>query len=128
MSIWASTDIEYVAKSILYLLRSQFMKANDYDGMRRVFLEDACKLFTSDIQSAYMHLKSGGREREISSFNKRNNDMAWNKDSEVLDDADYNKYIKSKALKKKNIFDPIAFKNFRMVLVVTKQVVLCFSF
>jgi len=121
MSLWASTDIEFVAKSILYLLKSQFMKANDYDGMRRVFLEDACKLNTADIQSAYMHLKSGGREREVSAFNKRNNEMTSNRNGDVNQDADYNKYIKSKAYKKKNIFDPIAFKNFKMILFVPKQ-------
>ena len=54
MSLWASVDIEVITKAILYLLRSEFLKANDYDDMRRVFLEAPCKLYTSDIQSAFM--------------------------------------------------------------------------
>jgi hypothetical protein len=56
MSLWASVDIEVITKAILYLLRVQFLKANDYDDMRRVFLEEPCKLYTSDIQSAFMVL------------------------------------------------------------------------
>jgi hypothetical protein len=39
MSLWASHDFEIIAKSILYLLKNQFMMAKDHDQMRRVILE-----------------------------------------------------------------------------------------
>jgi len=48
------------------------MAAFDYDDMRRVFLEKACKLRTSDIQSAYMHLSSGRSESEVAFLNRAN--------------------------------------------------------
>lgn len=36
MALWGSYDYELITKSILYLLRYQFLKANDYEQMRRV--------------------------------------------------------------------------------------------
>ena len=63
-------EFEIIAKALLYLLKSDFMCAFDHDEMRKVFLEKACKLKTSNIQSAYMHLSSGRKENEIPFLNK----------------------------------------------------------
>lgn len=122
MSLWASIDIEVITKAILYLLRSQFLRANDYDDMRRVFLEEPCKLYTSDIQSAFMHLTSGGRETDVPALNRRNNEQP-----EILEDnrngETYKKYLNpSYGTQKKQALEPIAFKNFKLTLVVPKKV------
>lgn len=120
MSLWASIEIERMTKALLYLLKAHFMRARDYDEMRYVFLEEALNLYTSDIQSAYMHLKSNGKERDIASFNRRNADLA-NRDKQ--DDNSYKKYIRNPndLGAKANILDPIAFKNIRLNLIVPKQ-------
>ncbi len=70
MSLWSAYEFEVIGKALLYLLRSELMAAFDYDDMRRVFLEKACKLRTSDVQSAYMHLSSGRKESEVASLNR----------------------------------------------------------
>lgn len=70
MSLWSSYDLELITKAILYLLKSEFMMANDYDEMRMVFLNGPSKLHTSDIQSAFMHLSSGRKEGEVVYLNK----------------------------------------------------------
>jgi hypothetical protein len=36
MSLWSPREFEMIAKCLLYLLRVQFMKAQDHDEMRRV--------------------------------------------------------------------------------------------
>lgn len=70
MSVWSSYDLEILTKALIYLLKNDFMQAFDFDDMRRVFLEHPCKLYTSDIQSAYMHLFSGRKESEVPFLNK----------------------------------------------------------
>jgi hypothetical protein len=121
MSFWASIELERMTKALLYLLKMQFMRACDYDEMRHVFLEEPLNLYTSDIQSAYMHLKSNGKERDIATFNRRNVDLA-NRDK-YTDENNYKKYLKNSNEKgpKANILDPIAFKNIRLNLIVPKQ-------
>ncbi len=37
MSLWSPKEFEMIAKCLLYLLRWQFMKAQDHDEMRRVY-------------------------------------------------------------------------------------------
>ncbi len=102
------------------------MQASDYDEMRRVFLEHPCKLYTSDIQSAFMHLTSGGRETDVAGLNRRNNASVTSRHDNDDDDGsgdNYNKYLNPGiATKKKHSLEPIALKNFKLVLVVPKQV------
>lgn len=99
------------------------MQAKDYDDMRRVFLEEPYKLYTADIQSAFMHLTSGGREDVVAGFNRRNNESLNNgaDDSDKFDN--YNKYLNSNLnSKKKPTLEPFALKNFKLMLIVPKQV------
>ncbi len=65
MCLWSSREIEFITKTILYLLRDKFMRAKDFDQMRHVFLEEPCKLLTIQIQTAYVHLANNGNEEEI---------------------------------------------------------------
>ena len=129
MSLWASIDIEIITKAILYLLRNQFLRASDYDEMRRVFLEEPCKLYTSDIQSAFMHLTSGGRESDVPGLNRRNNESVHSNYHDDIDNYDtYNKYLNPNfGLKKKQTMEPIALKNFKLSLVVPKQVKIIYN-
>src|SRR5438045_937634 len=56
MSKWYIDYIEYATKGILYLLRDQFMCATNYNEMRKIFLEEPCRLYTKDIQKCFIHL------------------------------------------------------------------------
>lgn len=87
------------------------MKARDYDDMRRVFLEEPYRLLTADIQSAFMHLSSGGKENEISFLNS----------SGLNVDDGY--YAKPEGFKSKSVLDPIGIKDIHLKLVIPKQVI-----
>lgn len=117
MSLWSSYDFEVITKVLLYLLKSDFMAAFDFDDMRRVFLEHPSKLHTSDIQSAFMHLSSGRKESEISFLNKSNS-QAIAKTNGYYTKPDAGGENSSK----KSNLDPIGFKNFQMTLIVPKTV------
>lgn len=110
MSLWSSKDFEIISKSLIYLLKNQFMKAKDHDDMRRVFLEGPYRLLTADIQSAFMHLSSGGKENEVAFLNTL----------ELNDDGGY--YAKLEGSKSKSILDPIGIKDIHLKLVIPKQV------
>ncbi|RNA12572.1 hypothetical protein BpHYR1_009056 [Brachionus plicatilis] len=109
MSLWSSKDFEIIAKSLLYLLKNQFIKAKDHDEMRRVFLEGPYRLLTADIQSAFMHLSSGGKENEVAFLNTLNSN----------EDGSY--YAKLEGSKSKSILDPIGIKDVYLKLVIPKQ-------
>jgi hypothetical protein len=102
---------------LLYLLKSDFMAAFDFDDMRRVFLEHPSKLRTADIQSAFMHLSSGRKESEISFLNKSSTQS-------IAKNTGY--YTKPTANggsnSKKSNLDPIGFKNFQFTIIVPKVV------
>ncbi|CAF1075101.1 unnamed protein product [Adineta ricciae] len=53
---WELNYIEHACRAIVYLLRDKFMCAENYEEMRRVFLDEPCLLYTSDIQTAFVHL------------------------------------------------------------------------
>ncbi|CAF3505876.1 unnamed protein product [Adineta steineri] len=53
---WNTTYIEHATKAILYLLRDKFLCTTDYEEIRQVFLEEPYLLYTSDIQTAFVHL------------------------------------------------------------------------
>ncbi|CAF0990782.1 unnamed protein product [Rotaria sordida] len=53
---WNRIYIKYAIKAILYLLRNRFMYAIDYNDMRKIFLDEPYLLYTSNIQTAFVHL------------------------------------------------------------------------
>ena len=53
---WELNYIEHACRAILYLLRDNFMYAENYEEMRKVFLNEPCLLYTSDVQTAFVHL------------------------------------------------------------------------
>lgn len=72
MSHWDTQYIEYAVRTILYLLRNRLMSARDYDEMRRVFLEEPSRLYTIDIQSAFVRLLIKNDDpRSIAAINRR---------------------------------------------------------
>ena len=109
MSLWSPNDFELIAKALLYLLKRQFLKASNHDEMRRVFLEAPARLYTSDIQSAYMHLSSGGNEADTSLLNKR--------DQEVLGSSYYAR-PEGAVVRKVSVPKPIGFRDFALHLIV----------
>ena len=117
MSLWASYDFELITKAILYLLRNEFMNAQDHDQMRRVFLEQPCRLYTADIQSAFMHLTSGRKENEVPSLNRKINEP-------VSKSVGY--FVKSNEMsanpRKRSVLDPIGIKDIRLTLILPKMV------
>ena len=115
MSLWASHDFEIIAKSLLYLLKNQFMMARDHEEMRRVFLDEPCKLYTADIQSAFMHLSSGRKENEVAYLNRRDKDI-------VLDTTGYYARPNDLSRPRKTILDPIGIKDINLRLVIPKLV------
>jgi hypothetical protein len=72
MTKWDIDYIEYAIKTVFYLLRARFMYAKDYDDMRKVFVEEPCLLYTSDIQTAFVQLVSKNEDSKyISTINRR---------------------------------------------------------
>ena len=116
MSLWSSYDFEIITKALLYLLKTKFLLAHDYEDMRRVFLEEPSKLYTSDIQSAYMHLSSGRKESEIPFLNKRDKDSLSKITGYYTRPSEESKQIK------RSILDPIGFKDIKMSLTIPKFV------
>ncbi|UJR31743.1 hypothetical protein I4U23_019221 [Adineta vaga] len=53
---WEMIYIEYACRAIIYLLRDNFMCAENYEEMRKIFLDEPFQLYTSDIQTAFVHL------------------------------------------------------------------------
>ncbi len=95
-------------------MKTKFLMCSDYDEMRRVFLDEPSKLYTSDIQSAYMHLSSGGKENEVPYLNKRDKDSLSKITGYYTRPTDQLKQIK------RSILDPIGFKNIKLTLVIPK--------
>lgn len=72
MSHWDINYLEYAIRAIFYLLRSRLMSARDYDEMRRVFLDEPSRLYTMDIQSAFVHLLiKNDDSKSIATMNRR---------------------------------------------------------
>ena len=83
MSHWDIHYLEYAVRTILYLLRHRLMSARDYDEMRRVFLDEPSRLYTIDIQSAFVHLLIKNEDsKSIATINRRSHPLKpiiWNK-------------------------------------------------
>ncbi|XP_069134826.1 uncharacterized protein [Argopecten irradians] len=68
---WQPSVLQNFAMAILMLLKHKFMKARDYTGMKEVFFFEPCKLYTVDIQMAWIHLESGKDLTEIPYLNRQ---------------------------------------------------------
>ncbi len=72
MTKWDTNYLEYSIKAVFYLLRTRFMYARDYNDMRKVFLEEPCRLYTSDIRTAFVQLAFKNKDsKHISTINRR---------------------------------------------------------
>ena len=119
MSLWSSYDLELITKAILYLLKSEFMMANDYDEMRMVFLNGPSNLHTSDIQSAFMHLSSGRKEGEVVYLNKSGTN-SFSKDTGYYTKASSNN--DNVRFDKISKLEPFGLENFKFSIVVPEVV------
>jgi hypothetical protein len=91
------------------------MRAKDHDEMRRVFLEEPSKLFTSDIQSAFMYLSSGRKESEIAYLNRNDRDTAVDTFTGYYTRPDNDN-------RKKTLLNPFIIKDLNLKLIIPKLV------
>lgn len=68
---WHSSVLENFCVAILELLRHKFMAARDYQDMKEVFLREGCKLFTMDLQRAWIHMERGSDPSDIPFLNRQ---------------------------------------------------------
>ncbi|XP_053375803.1 uncharacterized protein LOC123533294 isoform X1 [Mercenaria mercenaria] len=68
---WHSTVIENFVVALLELLRHKFMAARDYLGMKEVFLREPCKVYTIDLQQAWIHMERGNDPSDIPFLNRQ---------------------------------------------------------
>ncbi|KAL5015854.1 hypothetical protein ScPMuIL_005443 [Solemya velum] len=71
MQGWNSSVLSNFCLAVLELLRYKFMEATDYLDMKEVFLFEPCKLYTMDIQMAWIHLESGKSLMDIPYLNRQ---------------------------------------------------------
>ncbi|XP_018102319.1 uncharacterized protein LOC108708284 isoform X2 [Xenopus laevis] len=72
MQDWNRKVMENFCLAILLLLKDSFMTAKDYPAVRKVFLSGGYRLFTFDIQRAWIHLQQGGLSADIPGMNHLN--------------------------------------------------------
>ncbi|XP_070571516.1 uncharacterized protein [Ptychodera flava] len=70
MNGWKHDILEDFCFALLLLLKDAFHQANDYHQMKQVFLQQPARLYTADIQRAYLHLRQGGSPSDIPGFNR----------------------------------------------------------
>ncbi|KAK6190965.1 hypothetical protein SNE40_002721 [Patella caerulea] len=71
MQGWSHTVLQNTCLSLLQLLRYRFMKVTDYMGMKEVFLNEPCKLYTADVQASWIHLEIGKDLTEVQHLNRQ---------------------------------------------------------
>ncbi|XP_013392664.1 uncharacterized protein LOC106160570 [Lingula anatina] len=71
MQGWGSSVLHDVCLALLLLLKHKFMEATDYHSMKKVFLKEPCKLYTVDIQRAWIHLQNGGNAEDVPYMNRQ---------------------------------------------------------
>lgn len=65
MQCWRHTVLQNICLALLELLHYRFMEARNYIEMKEVFLNEACKLYTVDIQMAWIHVENGKHLQDI---------------------------------------------------------------
>lgn len=71
MQNWSDSVLKNFSLALVELLRYRFIEARDYSSMKEVFLFEPCKLYTVDIQMAWIHLESGKDLMEIPYLNRQ---------------------------------------------------------
>lgn len=84
-----------------------------------VFLEAPCQLFTSDIQSAFMHLSTGRKEVEIAYLNRAHQNIFIDA---VLNDEYYARPDHDKRSSSSSQLEPFLIKDLSLRLVIPKYV------
>ncbi|XP_064612744.1 LOW QUALITY PROTEIN: uncharacterized protein LOC135476597 [Liolophura sinensis] len=77
MQGWKASVLQNFCLVMLELLRSRFMMASDYRSMKEVFFNEPCKLYTMDIQMAWIHLENGKPLSEIPAMNRQRPSTAY---------------------------------------------------
>lgn len=107
MARWEPFYIEQACRAVLYLLRDHFLCADDHAAMRRVFLDEPRRLYTSDVQTAFVHLAlKRGDEKYIPEMNQRTRSMRPPNN------------IRLGTVKPNRYPEPIGVKNIRLSLIV----------
>ena len=72
MQHWSQSTMVNMCLCLMELLRHCFMKATDYISMKEVFLMQPCRLYTVDVQMAWIHVENGKDILEINDlFNRQ---------------------------------------------------------
>ncbi|XP_035828352.1 uncharacterized protein LOC101850990 [Aplysia californica] len=72
MQSWRQSSLVNICLCLVELLRHRFMEAHDYVTMKEVFLMEPCKLYTVDVQMAWIHVENGKDILEINDlFNRQ---------------------------------------------------------
>lgn len=75
MQKWTMKSAEDFCVALLFLLREKFMSTVDYSSMKKVFLKEPCKLYTMDIQRAWIHVCSRKDFNEIPEMNRMRSNL-----------------------------------------------------
>ncbi|XP_076453203.1 uncharacterized protein LOC143288510 isoform X2 [Babylonia areolata] len=71
MQCWRNSVLQNVCLALLELSRHRFMEARNYIQMKEVFLNEGCKLYTVDIQMAWIHVENGKHIMDIPFLNRQ---------------------------------------------------------
>ncbi|XP_074641943.1 uncharacterized protein LOC141899489 [Tubulanus polymorphus] len=65
LQMWQGPAMEHMCLILLLLLRHKFMAVTDYKSMKEVFFNAPCKLYTADIQRAWVFVERGGDPADV---------------------------------------------------------------
>ncbi|XP_071484285.1 uncharacterized protein [Diadema antillarum] len=72
MNGWSHEVLRDLCLALLMLLRENFMQqAQDYHGMKQIFLSEPSRLYTLDIQKAFQLLQNEGAVTRVPAINRR---------------------------------------------------------
>lgn len=71
MQCWKHSVLQNVCLALLELARHRFMEAHNYIEMKEVFLNEMCKLYTVDVQMAWIHVENGKPLMDIPLLNRQ---------------------------------------------------------
>ncbi|KAL8583033.1 hypothetical protein ACOMHN_051197 [Nucella lapillus] len=71
MQCWQNSVLQNICLALLELSRHRFMEARNYIEMKEVFLNESCKLYTVDIQMAWIHVENGKHIMDIPTLNRQ---------------------------------------------------------
>ncbi|KAK7088191.1 uncharacterized protein [Littorina saxatilis] len=71
MQCWKHSVLQNVCLALLELSRHRFMEARNYIEMKEVFLNETSKLYTVDVQMAWIHVENGKHLLDIPFLNRQ---------------------------------------------------------